>query len=252
MNRLEDQLTSAAEEARRQVSHLQARPAPGVRTRMHRHRALTGAAVAAGVFGLLGATAVIANYEAPTSGFAAAPTTSATAAAPSTTIADPSSATTVAGATVSTTAPVGTITDQPGLPRFGFVSDDWTIVDAREDPAGSGNMLLYEGNPEVYGGLARIGIESVAEFPGNEPGTGYSHTLSALEANETPLDDVTLGFGAIARAFTFTDSNSGGTGYYFLWQHSDTIAVHVIAYVDDYEDAAAVVTSMAPLPESDG
>lgn len=61
MNRLEDQLTSAAEEARRQVAHVQARPAAGVRARMYRHRAFAGAAVAVGVFGLLGATALITN-----------------------------------------------------------------------------------------------------------------------------------------------------------------------------------------------
>ncbi len=72
MNRLEDQLTSAAEEARRQVAHINTRSPATVRARLHRHRAFAGAAIAAGVFGLLGATAVIANNDG-TSDFAAAP-----------------------------------------------------------------------------------------------------------------------------------------------------------------------------------
>ncbi|MEN8115167.1 MAG: hypothetical protein ABFS21_12365, partial [Actinomycetota bacterium] len=71
MNRLEDRLTTAAEEARRQVAHVEARPATAVRSRMYRHRAVTGAAVAAGVFGLLGATAIVAKTDLTTA--AAAP-----------------------------------------------------------------------------------------------------------------------------------------------------------------------------------
>jgi hypothetical protein len=129
------------------------------------------------------------------------------------------------------------------------VSDDWEVVHAYGDPEGSGNELTYEGSPDVYGSLALIAIETVAEFPGNPPGTGYQDVLSSLEANETPLDDVQLGTGGFAKAFTFTNPNNGKTGYYFLWEHSDTIAVHVIAYVDDYEDAAAIVASMTPLSD---
>ncbi|MEN8235202.1 MAG: hypothetical protein ABFR89_09805 [Actinomycetota bacterium] len=79
MNRLEDQLTDAAEEARRQVTHVEARPASSVRSRMYRHRVLTGAAVAAGVFGLLGATAIVAKTDLTTAAAAPDSATAATA-----------------------------------------------------------------------------------------------------------------------------------------------------------------------------
>lgn len=85
MNRLEDQLTNAAEEARRQVAHVESRSPATVRARLHRHRAVVGVAVAAGVFGLLGATAIVANNDGGASGFAASPSTSVTNTAPSTT-----------------------------------------------------------------------------------------------------------------------------------------------------------------------
>ena len=85
MNRIEDQLTSAAEEARHQVSHVQTRPAAAVRTRMYRHRALTGAAVAIGLFGLLGATALVTNTDLTTD-MAASP---GSTAAVTTTVAPP-------------------------------------------------------------------------------------------------------------------------------------------------------------------
>lgn len=88
MNRLEDQLTSAADEARRQIAQVDTRPASTVRARLHRRRTLAGAAVAAGVFGLLGATALVANNDdGGTSGFAASPSTAVTDATPFTTAA---------------------------------------------------------------------------------------------------------------------------------------------------------------------
>ncbi len=89
MNRIEDQLTNAAEEARRQVAHVDTRSPATVRARLHRHRAFAGAAIAAGVFGLLGATAVIANNDGE-SNFAAAPeSTTVASPVPDTTAASP-------------------------------------------------------------------------------------------------------------------------------------------------------------------
>ncbi len=100
MNSVEDQLTTAAEEARRQVAHVQARPAADVRTRMYRHKAFAGAAVAAGVFGLLGATALITNANLTTdtdtataAGSTAAVTTTATPPVESVESAPPAAAT---------------------------------------------------------------------------------------------------------------------------------------------------------------
>jgi class 3 adenylate cyclase len=89
MSRLEDQLTNAAEEARRHVAYVNTRSPSTVRARLHRHRAFAGAAIAAGVFALLGATAVIANNDG-TPDFAAAPeSTTVTASIPGTTAASP-------------------------------------------------------------------------------------------------------------------------------------------------------------------
>jgi hypothetical protein len=88
MNGIEDQLTNAAEEARRQVTHVDTRSPATVRARLHRHRTVVGAAIAAGVFGLLGATAIIANNDGGATGFAASPSTATTDATASTTTAD--------------------------------------------------------------------------------------------------------------------------------------------------------------------
>lgn len=76
MNKLESQLTRAAEEARRQVATVEVRPVAAVRTRSYRHRALAAVVVAAGVIGLVGATAIIANQN-PAARVATAPETTA-------------------------------------------------------------------------------------------------------------------------------------------------------------------------------
>lgn len=133
MNNLEDQLTSAAEEARRQVAHVQTRPATAVRTRKYRHRAFAGAAVAVGVFGLLGATALVTNTDLTTD-MAAAPGSTA--------------------AVTTTVPPVVAVPPEEAPPedatlRFlpGDITDLVVGIDASSELAGFEAANLIDGDP---------------------------------------------------------------------------------------------------------
>jgi len=133
MNNLEDQLASASDEARRQVAHIQTRPATAVRTRMYRHRAFAGVAVAAGVLGLLGATALVTN----------AGLTTDMAAVPESTV-----------AVATTVPPVVAVPPEEALPedatpRFlpGDVTDLVVGIDASSELAGFEASNLIDGDP---------------------------------------------------------------------------------------------------------
>ena len=146
----------------------------------------------------------------------------------------------ILGATVAT----------PELPRLGVGSDDWSVIEAVD--VGTGTTLIYEGNPAVYGGEpgeARLNIQIWSDRVGEDPGTGYRHALAALKAKENPLADTRLPDGTVARTFTYADPNGGNLGYYFLWQHSDTVAVEVIVFLRQENQSREVVAAIERLSE---
>lgn len=238
MRTLEDRLTRASDEARRQVDQVDIRQASTVGRRVHQRRALAGAAAVALVFGAFGTSALLVG-----SGDDSRSAVGAGETAPSTTDID---------STVPTTVPVvppAVANDE--LPRFGVTGGDWAVIEAID--ADTGTVLMYEGDPDVYGGEAgepRLGIEVWSEIPGEDAGSGYQNALANLISNEESLDDVTVVGDVTAKAFTFTDPNTGISGFYFLWQHSDSVAVEVIVYLDSFDQAKAVMLSIVQLPES--
>ena len=155
----------------------------------------------------------------------------------------------------------GTPLDKPApavvgneVPRFGTVSNNWSVIEAID--TGIGTTLIYEGDPMVYGrggeaGDPRLSIEIWSDTPGQDGSNGYEHALASVSTREDSLADVTFGDGTTAKSFTFTDPNTGNSGYYFLRDYSDTVAVEVIVYIDSFDEAAAVVSSIQRLSEFD-
>ena len=227
MRTLEDRLTQASDEARLQVNQIDTRSATSIRSRQQRSRTLVGTVAVAAMFIVFGATALVMSTQtgqdsASEPGTTAAPVAVAEASAPA--------------------------VPNDELPRLGVVSDDWAVVEAVD--TGNGTTLIYAGNPEVYGGEAeqpRLSIQVWSDEPGEESGSGYRHALSSLTAKEEQLADTRLNDGTTARTFAYADLNSGNLGYYFLWQHSDTVTVEVIAFVRQLDDAQAVVSSIESL-----
>ena len=148
---------------------------------------------------------------------------------------------------------LGAPVDTPELPRLGVRSDDWSVIEAID--VGTGTTLIYEGNPAVYSGEAgeaRLSIQIWSDEIGEDPGAGYRHALAALTAKENPLADTRLPDGTIARTFTYADPNAGNLGYYFLWQHSDTVAVEVIVFIRKEDQARAAVVAIERLSKPRG
>lgn len=142
--------------------------------------------------------------------------------------------------------------DAPDPPSFGMVTGDWSVMEAVDGE--SGTVLIYEGGPRRRTGKAgepqlTISVWSnSAELIADEE-VGYQNSLAYLIANEQSLGDVTVFSNTVARAFTFTDSSTGISGFNFLWQHSETVAVHVIVYVDSFDQAMSLVSSVEQLSE---
>lgn len=236
MRTLEDRLTHASDEARRQVDKINIRPASAVGRRVHQRRTLVGAGAVALIFGAFGATALLVG-----TGVESASGAGAGEVTPPTTTTDVVDV---------TTAPVDQ-TDVSGLARLALTDEGWAVVEALD--AGSGTTLIYEGDPAIYGGQAgepRLSIEVWSDIPGEDAGSGYQRALESILLNEEPLADAISGDGNTARSFTFTDPNTGSTGFYFLWQHSETVSVEVIVYVDDFDHAKNVLSLIERIKES--
>jgi len=242
MRTLEERLTQAGDEARHHVDQIGDRPVSAVHRRAHQQRSLVGAAAVVLVVGAFGATALlVGNAAEPDS------VVGAGEASPSTTVVGSEASTPV---TVDTVGAPDTVETVGAFPRLGVPLDGW---DSWEPVVGiesaTGTLLIYEGDSPMFGNGVRISIETWSDSPGAEVGSGYGYALESIMLSEESLGEVAVGDGSTANAFTFTDPNTGNNGYYFLWQHSDTVSVEVIAYVDSFDQATAVVSSLAPFSE---
>ena len=142
-----------------------------------------------------------------------------------------------------TVAPASTavpVPDVEQLPRFTLDLPGWSVI----------NVVDFDNGTAGYFGQRSDAVGAVitvwADNPGDAPGTGYEHALTALSDGD-PLGSVDAVAGVSAVAFRHGDDNSAD--YTFLWQHTDSMSVEVIVYVDSFDEARGVVTAIAPIAE---
>ena len=114
MNMLEDQLTNAAEEARHNVATTRTRPAAAVHGRVQRRRVAMGSMIVAGVLGLSGISAFIAQDS---NGFDAG-----------------------AGGTTVTSADA-TVVPADTLPQYSLNLDEWQVGEVIDRP--DAHLIYY-------------------------------------------------------------------------------------------------------------
>lgn len=215
MRTLEDRLNRASNDARNSVAQVEARPVSALNRRIQQRRAFVGVAAFVLVVGLFGGTALLAGSD---TGLSAASQGS------------PAQDATAVGGSADTTTTV-VPDDSPSPETTG--PGEWDI--------------------QRFGDEAHFSIQILADNPGEAAGTGYQRALAAVAATEKPLGQVNIDGGWTAEAFTFTfaEQNFDYTGYYFLWQHSDTVALEVVVYVDLFEEATVVVSSIEKFAEGE-
>ncbi|MEN8115164.1 MAG: hypothetical protein ABFS21_12350, partial [Actinomycetota bacterium] len=142
--------------------------------------------------------------------------------------------------TTSTATAGAHATNPHNLPRFMLDLPGWSVIKVVDFETGTAGYFGQRAD------TVRAVITVWADSPGDTPGTGYEHALTALDDGES-LGTVEAVDGISAVAFRHGDDDS--TDYTFLWHHSDSVSVEVFAYADDFDEAKGIVAAITPITE---
>jgi hypothetical protein len=253
MTDLEDRLNQTVDETRSKVAAMELRPMETVATHHRTQRLAAGVGAFALVVGVIGIVAVLTtgNPRDTPRDFGAPPATDVSPQddAPVTTIPPEEQI-----------APEGGNGTNEFQPQLGLVLPGWVPVLAVD--VESGVTVFYNTADRVAAGDdgSRVAIEVWSDVEGSPQGSGFEHAFEFLTQQGDALGEVALSEGAAianlsadntASAFTFSDPQTGGEGFAFIWQATPGVTVEVIIYGTSFEEATRVVQSIEELSDYD-
>lgn len=251
MTVLEDLLNQTVDETRSKVAAMELRPMETLATRHRTQRLAAGL----GAFALfVGALGIVAVLTTGTPG-----DTPRDIGAPPATDESPQDDT-----PVTTIPPEEQIGPEGGTnefqPQLGLVLPGWVPVLAVDVETGA--TVFYNTADRIAAGEdgSRVAIEVWSDGEGTPQGSGFEHAFETLVQQGDALGDVTLSEGAAvanlsadntASAFTFSDPQTGGDGFAFIWQATPRITVEVLIYGTSFEEATLIIQSIEELSDYD-